>query len=230
VGYNDEVLNDVYANQTINVALPWGKFPRIRIGDEFMLIPAGRSGVDFKLILKTPEPGFHYTIGVSYPSVSNPWQLPIYAEKTLETYPKAHNVIGRGEVNLQKAVESVIPAALPVVKKIDPKNAPAIGSEFLVLTPQLMGWFGSGQITVNERTLGLLQPVSYAEMKRNDFAIGKPVGVTGSGIVLHTASSDYSITFPPFDTLEERIGRAATLRKVNEYIEALGEDETEIDW
>jgi hypothetical protein len=211
------------------MASPWGSFPRIKIGDQFMLIPAGRSGVDFKLILKTQEPGYHYTISVSYPSTSNPWQLPIYAEKTLETRPKAHNIIGRGEVNLQRVVEAVVPAALPVVKKLGPENTPTSGSEFLVFTPELMGWFGTGQITINEQSLELFQPVSYSEMKRNEFAIGMPVGVTGSGIVLHTASSDYSMTFPSFDTLEERIERAATLRKVDEYIEGLDEEETEYD-
>jgi hypothetical protein len=32
------------------------------------------------------------------------------------------------------------------------------------------------------------------------------------------------MTFPSFDTLEDRIERAATLRKVDEYIEELDED------
>jgi len=194
-----------------------------------MLIPAGRSGVDFKLILKTPEPGCHYTISVSYPSTSNPWRLPVYAEKTLETRPKAHNVIGRGEINLHTIVETFVPAALPVIKKLGPENTLTSGSEFLVFTPELMGWFGSGQITINEHTLELLRPVSYSELRKNDFAIGMPVGVTGSGIMLHTGNTDYSMAFPSFDTIEERIERAATLRKVDEYIEGLDEDETEYD-
>jgi hypothetical protein len=214
----------------VKMASPWGPFPRIRIGDQLLLIPAGRSGVDFKLVMKTPEPDYHYTISVSYPSVSTPWQLPIYAEKTLETHPKAHHVIGRGTVNLERVVESIIPSALPTIRKLGPEKGAESGSEFIVFTPQLVEWFGSGEITLDERTLGLFQPVSYTELRKNDFALGMPVGVTGSGLIIHTVNTDYSMTFPSFDTLEERIERAATLRKVDEYIDALDEDESDNDW
>jgi len=203
---------------------PWGSFPRIKFGDQFMLIPAGRSGVDFKIVIKTPEPGYHYTVSVAYPSVSNPWQLPIYAEKTLETTPKAHNIIGRGSVNLQKMVESVVPAAFPVVSKVNPETFSHSGEEFIVFTPETIRGFGKGEITLDEQTLGLFQPVSYNDLMSNSFAIGMPIGVTGSGILLHTTAADYSMTFPSFDTIEEKIERAATLRKVDEYIEARDED------
>jgi hypothetical protein len=168
----------------VKMTSTWGSFPRVKIGDQFMLIPAGRSGVDFKLIMKTPEPDYHYTISVSYPSASIPWQLPIYAEKTLETHPKAHHVIGRGTVNLQKMVESIIPAALPTIRTLGPGMGAESGSEFIAFTPQLVEWFGSGEITIDERTLSLFQPVSYTELRKTDFALGMPVGVTGSGLVI----------------------------------------------
>ena len=93
------------------------------------------------------------------------------------------------------------------------------------MTPQLIGWFGSGQISINEETISALQPVSYSELRDSDFAIGIPVGVTGSGIVVHAPGIDLSMTFPGIETLEKRIERAAVLRKVDEVIDPLNDDE-----
>ncbi len=157
-------------------------------------------------------------------------QVPVYVEKTLETRPKAHNVLGRGTIDFQGLVNSLIPAALPTLRKLGPGTRVPPGSEFISFTPELVRWFGSGEITINDDTIAAFQPVSYSELVRNDFALGMPVGVTESGLVIHTPKDGYSLTFPPLETLEERIERAATLRKVDEMIEGLDDDEVESDW
>ena len=204
------------------------RFPRIKIADELELIPAGRSGIDFKMIIKTPEVGSHHTVSVGYPQPSNPWKLPFYVEKTLETWPKAHHIIGRGKVNMQSLVNSIVPAGIPVIQKLTPSTEPCPSSKFISFGPQFVQVFTSGQITLTEEMLSLFQPVPYRDLSRENFILAAPVGVTGSGVVIGTRTDRYSMTFPSLDMIDERIERAAVVRKVDEYIESLDDDYTEM--
>lgn len=92
-----------------------------------------------------------------------------------------------------------------------------------------MGWFTSSQITFDENAINRFLPVSYSELRKNDSAIGMQVGLTESSLVIRTKNGDYSMTFPSIDTLEERIERSATLRKVDEMLDE-SNYETEYDW
>jgi hypothetical protein len=203
------------------------RFPRIKL-DELELIPAGRSGVDFKMIIKTQKACSHHTVSVGYPHPSNPWELPLYAEETLETRPKAHHVIGRGVVNMRSVVDSILPAGLPVIQKLTTKNQPDPSSEFVAFGPQFAQVFTSGRITLTEETFSFFQPVTYSELDHEDFLLAAPVGVTGSGIIIGNRTDRYSLTFPSFDTIDERLERIAVMRKVDEYIEGLDDDYSEM--
>lgn len=132
---------------------------------------------------------------------------------------------GKGSINLQDVVSSVVGAGLPTIQVHRPGEARLSGSEFIALTPQLVEWFSSGEINIDETTLNRFHPVSYSELTKYDFAIRMPVGVTGSGLVFCTPKAEISVTFPPIDTLEERLERAAIFRKVNEFIEPFSDDE-----
>src|SRR5712692_1547480 len=51
--------------------------PRIYLGDFFM-VPAGREGVDFKLVMGTSGSIYHNIVSVGYPKRDDPYTLPIY--------------------------------------------------------------------------------------------------------------------------------------------------------
>ena len=194
---------------------PWNSFPRLRYGDEFLIVPGGHSGYDMKLIIKTPEPDYHYTLSARYPSDQNRWQMPVYFEKTLETHPKAHKIMGRGSVDFNEFVGSLVTVATPTISRLDRGVLPE--GEFVPMTEQLINRFRGGEIDMKVES-SLFKPLPFAEIAKQEFALGFPT-VTGSGLVIHTTTSDYSVTFPPFETLEKRIERSATLHRVEEYIE-----------
>jgi hypothetical protein len=205
-------------------------FGGIRIPGVLEMIPGGQPGYDYKMILNTYDPRFHHTISIGA-FTSGTTSLPIYVEKTLHTTPKAHNVFGRGSLDIPKLVSSLFPAAIPTVTQINLQDNAYRDGEWIVFTPEMLQTFSSGPLTFDNRILATFQPVPTSQVVNSDFGIAASVfNTTGSGIVVHSKRGDFGINFPPFDTIDERIERAATIRKVDEYIEGYDEDYTDDYW
>ena len=203
------------------------RFPGIRIPGVLELIQAGHPGYDFKMIVNTFDPDFHHTISIGIPT-SGSTSLPIYVEKTLHTTPKAHNVFGRGLLDVPKLAGSLFPAAIPTVTQFNLRDSAYQDSQWAVFTPEMLQAISSGPLTLDSSTLASFQPVSTSQVLRSDFSFAASVfNTTGSGLVIHSNSGDFGINFPPFDTIDERIERAATMKEVDEYFEGYDEDYTD---
>jgi hypothetical protein len=168
------------------------------------------------MILTTGEPNVHYTMSMDRPRFPDATQVDVYVEKTLESHPKAHNILGRGTINFGKMVSDMAPLVRPEIKIIDLDGED--DDRYVVFTPEMLEASTTRGVTIDEGFVRSLRPTSLQAVRSSEFAFAAPV-VTGSGLVIHTSQNDYSMTFPAIRTLEERIERAAVLRKVNEFID-----------
>jgi len=194
----------------------------MRFGDRFLLAPAGRKGRDMKMVMVVGEPNYHFTTSIGLPTESNNWQVPIYVEKTLETRPKMHMVMGRGTADFGALAESVRRAGPPTFRKIRATERPE--GQFVAFTPELYDWFSAPEVNFTEETIARFQPVSYNQLARGDFALGMPV-TSRSGLLIHTPVSDYSLTIPPLNALKRRVEKFTSFETTEEYIEP---DEDEV--
>ncbi len=200
-----------------NVPTPeW--MPRFTVPGRVKMIPGGRTGVDYKMVISTYEPHYHYTARIGWPSFPGNLSVPIYFEKTLESLPKAHRVFAEGTIDFGSLI-SGMSTFMPEIRVLPPESLTSTGGEFIVFNPSLLSTFTSGEVVIDDRLFEMMQPVEAKKVWKEDFAFAAPVNSTGSGAIIHTPKLDISITFPPLETIEERIERSATISKVDRIIE-----------
>jgi hypothetical protein len=195
-----------------------------------MIMFGGHTGYDYKVMMKRPEWNHHYTFSVGVPPRFDFTNLPIYAERTIESEPKVHQILARGSLDVQALVRTIFPHALPEIRQVDLLAEEFRGGEVIPFSEGFLQLFGRREVNLNRNMLSMFQPTPISTFRSAGFGIGVSLEEsTNRGVIVSAGETAYSLKFPAIENMEDKLEKAMQFRLEDNADQIIQADVPE-DW